>query len=114
MKTKKESDEPSLFDRRKRVFGRLFVRTARTIQERAIERIRSHGFDDYRLGDNAVLIHLEMKGNRISELAQRSGLSKQALSQLVADLERRGVVNRRSRDDRKIHRIRRVVTHHRS
>jgi DNA-binding MarR family transcriptional regulator len=44
---------------------------------------------------NAVLRYLDRDGTRASELARRSGLTRQALSLIVAELERYGVVERR-------------------
>lgn len=88
------SSDDELHARRKRVIGRLFFRAARVFQEIATERIRELGYDEYRVGDNAVLVHLELNGNRISEIAERAGVSKQAISQLVRDLESRGIVQR--------------------
>jgi DNA-binding MarR family transcriptional regulator len=43
---------------------------------------------------NAVLRYLDRDGTRASELARRSGLTRQALSLIVADLEALGVVER--------------------
>ena len=89
-----ENDQLSIQARRKRVIGRLWVRAAKAFQEIAVQRIRDRGHDDYRVGDNVVLIHLEDQGNRMSELAARSGVTKQAISQVVRDLERRELVER--------------------
>lgn len=46
--------------------------------------------------------HLELKGNRITELAERAGLTKQAMSTLVAQCEAWGLVQRENdeRDSR--------------
>ena len=92
-------DERALHERRKRVIGRLFMRAARAFEERAVERIRDLGYEDYRTGDNLVLIHLDTRGNRISELAQRAGVTKQAISKAVRDLEKRGLVTKEQDPD---------------
>ena len=89
-----ELEEAALHARRRAVVGRLFMRAARVFQEIAVERIRALGYPDYSIGDNAVLVHLETGGNRITELAMRAGVTKQAISQLVRDLEKRGLVVR--------------------
>jgi DNA-binding MarR family transcriptional regulator len=44
---------------------------------------------------NAVLRYLDRDGTHASELARRSGLTRQALSLIVAELEQMGVVERR-------------------
>ena len=89
------NEEEIFYERRKKIIGRLLTRTSRGYQERVVKKIRERSGVHYKLGDNAVMIHLETKGNRISELARRSGLTKQALSQLVADLEKRGLVEKK-------------------
>jgi DNA-binding MarR family transcriptional regulator len=50
---------------------------------------------------NAVLRYLDRDGTKASELARRSGLTRQALSLIVADLEQMGVVERRDDPDDK-------------
>jgi DNA-binding MarR family transcriptional regulator len=50
---------------------------------------------------NAVLRYLDREGTHASELARRSGLTRQALSLIIADLERHGVVERRDDPDDK-------------
>lgn len=84
--------QQTIAQRRKQVLGRLLVRASKSVQAHHIAQIKAGGYDDYRLGDNAVLVHLEQQGNRISTLAERCGLTKQAVSQLVNDLQKRGVV----------------------
>lgn len=86
--------DEALRERRRRVMGRLFLRLARSFESRAVTRIHELGYTNYRSGDNTVLVHLEMSGNRASELAQRAGVSKQAMSKQIADLEKRGIVTR--------------------
>lgn len=48
------------------------------------------------MSDNHVLMHLDLSGNRISEIAERAHVSKQAISKLVTDLERRKIVTKQS------------------
>ncbi len=89
------SENETMRERRRRVLGRLFTRAAQAFQRRATEQIQAAGFDDYRLGDNALLIHLESDGTRISDLAERAGMTKQGMSQLVVDLQKRGYVTKK-------------------
>ena len=42
----------------------------------------------------AVLTHLRLSGSRLTELAQRASMSKQAMGQLVDEVERLGYVER--------------------
>lgn len=43
-----------------------------------------------------MLRHLDVDGTRASELAERSGLTRQALTQIIDDLEALGYVARRA------------------
>lgn len=91
------SKEPTLDElntKRRRMIGRLFLRASQIFQDTAVRRIQERGHTSYRLGDNQVLVHLELEGNRITELAERAGVTKQAISKVVVDLEKRGVVER--------------------
>lgn len=78
--------------RRGRLIGRLLVRSAATFQERAVGRIRAAGHRDYRLADNAVLIHLGPEGASMAELARRARMTRQGMRKAVRQLETRGIV----------------------
>ena len=52
------------------------------------------GFDDVRFADGVVFQHLVGGPIAVGELAERMGVSQQAASKAVADLERRGYVSR--------------------
>ena len=57
-------------------------------------RIAADGLDDLRMADGVVFQHLVPGPLVIGELAARLGVSQQAASKAVADLERRGYVLR--------------------
>jgi len=57
-------------------------------------RIAADGLDDLRMADGIVFQHLVPGPLPIGELASRLGVSQQATSKSVADLERRGYVRR--------------------
>jgi DNA-binding MarR family transcriptional regulator len=50
------------------------------------------GFDDVTPAFATLLLHLDATGARPTALAQRAGITKQAVSQLIRDLEARGYV----------------------
>jgi MarR family transcriptional regulator, temperature-dependent positive regulator of motility len=58
-------------------------------------RLAAAGFDDQRPAHDAVFAHLPPEGITLSELARRAGISKQAMSELVVDLEAKDYVARR-------------------
>ena len=57
-------------------------------------RIAADGLEDLRMADGVVFQHLVPGPLPIGELAARLGVSQQAASKAVADLERRGYVRR--------------------
>src|SRR6187402_1354368 len=57
-------------------------------------RIAADGLEDLRMADGVVFQHLVPGPLAIGELAARLGVSQQAASKSVADLERRGYVRR--------------------
>lgn len=58
------------------------------------ERLRAAGFDDQRPADDAAFAHIPPEGIRLTDLAHRAGVSKQAMAELVDSLEARGYVER--------------------
>jgi DNA-binding MarR family transcriptional regulator len=89
------ASELALLERRKRgsVFQQLF-RLARLLDEAAVARVGSTGAPRLRTSHTALLPHLDLEGTRLVDLAARVGVTKQAVGQLVDDLEAMGVVER--------------------
>ena len=54
-----------------------------------------NGFGDIRPAHSAVFGNVPAEGIRLSDLAARAGMTKQAMSELVADLEGLGYLGRR-------------------
>jgi DNA-binding MarR family transcriptional regulator len=82
-------------ERRKgRSLGQSLFRAARLLNARALERVRAGGAPDVRPAHTALFPHLDLEGTRLTTLAARMGVTKQAVGQLVGDLERRGLVRR--------------------
>ena len=52
------------------------------------------GFDTLRTAHTNLFPHIDLGGTRLTELARRVGISKQAVGQLVDELEEMGVVER--------------------
>src|SRR5215831_19076658 len=73
----------------------LLFRAARLVDEEAVRRVSAiEGAPRLRRSHTALLPHIDLSGTRVSELAQRLGVSKQAVSELIDDLEAAGVVER--------------------
>lgn len=86
----------------------LLFKAARLLDERALElAARRTGGPRMRRSHTSLLPHIDLAGTRITDLADRLGVSKQAASQLVDDLEAAGVLAREPDPDDA--RARRVV-----
>jgi len=72
----------------------LLFRAARLVNERAIARVQRAGATNLRLAHTALFPHITDAGIRQTELADKLGVTKQAIGPLVDDLERDGVVER--------------------
>jgi DNA-binding MarR family transcriptional regulator len=74
--------------------GQLLLKAARLLNERAIARVRAEANPDFRTPHTALLPHIDFAGTRLTELAARVGTSKQAVGELVGELEAMGLVSR--------------------
>lgn len=84
----------------------LLFRAARLVNEQAIARVQAAG-GTLRTAHTQLFPHISRDGIRLTELADRIGVTKQAIGPLVDDLEREGVVERvDDPDDRRAKRIR--------
>ena len=79
---------------REQHIGRLLLRAQRGYSLRAIELLRTAGHNGLSLAHTNLLAHLEPGGARTTSLAERAGISKQAIGSLVAELEEKGYVAR--------------------
>ncbi len=73
--------------------GQALLRTARLYNEQAVASLQET-YPELRASHTALFPYVDLEGTRITVLAQRMGLTKQAVGQLIDDLERHGVVER--------------------
>jgi DNA-binding MarR family transcriptional regulator len=86
----------------------LLFKAARLLDEAALARVAAKpGRPHLRRSHTALFPHIDLDGTRITDLAERIGVTKQAVSQLVDDLVAAGVVERV--EDPEDARARRVV-----
>src|SRR6266511_3232449 len=68
------------------------------VKELAIDelhrRLGDEGYPDIRPGHGCVFRFIEPGGSRLTQIAERAGMTKQAVGEVVADLERLGYVER--------------------
>jgi DNA-binding MarR family transcriptional regulator len=81
-------------DLRDHHIGRLLLQAQRAFNGQAIRKLRDRGYDGLGTSHVAILPHIDLDGTRISTLASRAEISKQAAGQIVDDLERQGLVTR--------------------
>ncbi|MFG1946170.1 MarR family winged helix-turn-helix transcriptional regulator [Nonomuraea sp. NPDC048826] len=72
----------------------LFTQAKEVTVAHLHRRLDEEGFKGVRFSHGAVFRFIDAEGSRLTVLAERSGLSKQALGEVVADLERHGYVER--------------------
>ena len=63
------------------------------------ERLSEEGFPEIRPGHGCVFRFIEPDGSRLTDIADRAGLTKQAVGEVVSDLEALGHVERRTCPD---------------
>jgi DNA-binding MarR family transcriptional regulator len=101
--TKSERDELAFRERlaaaKQASTLQLLFKAARLLDERAVARLGARHGVPLRRSHMAVLPHLDLEGTRVGDLAERLGVTKQAASQLVDDLEAFGVVERKPDPD---------------
>jgi DNA-binding MarR family transcriptional regulator len=73
---------------------RLLGLATRRLTDDLHERLGAAGFSDQRVAHHQVFAHVPPEGIRLTDLAERAGMTKQAMAELVDDAERLGYVTR--------------------
>ena len=90
-----ESFRVSLASKKEASIAHLLIRTARLMNEAGLKRVQSNPrYAGTRAAHLAVFPHLDLEGTRLTELARRMGVTKQAVSQVIDDLEALHAVER--------------------
>ncbi len=72
----------------------LLTAVTRWIEQRHLEQLALAGFPEIRRAHTPVVVHLPSGGIRLTDLAEAAGISKQAMAELVDDLEAHGYLER--------------------
>jgi DNA-binding MarR family transcriptional regulator len=73
----------------------VLFKVARLLDEEAVRRVAAQkGAPALRRAHTSLLPHIDLEGTRITDLAERLGITKQAVSQLVDELASFGVLAR--------------------
>jgi DNA-binding MarR family transcriptional regulator len=74
--------------------AQLLFRASRLLNERGLARIRERGRKGVRTSHTALLPYIDLDGTRITQIARRMGVTKQAVNQAVGEIEAMGLVRR--------------------
>ena len=77
------------------LIGALLRACWQDVRARIVSDLQSAGFRDISAAHPAVFQHPTPRGMRLAALAQRAGMSRQAMGYLVGELEQRGYLERR-------------------
>jgi DNA-binding MarR family transcriptional regulator len=75
--------------------GQLLVQLTRELQQELFTRLVTAGLDDARVAHTHVTAYIKADGSRLTELAAMARMTLPAMSEIVNDLERLGIVERR-------------------
>ena len=96
----------SLIEMREKNIGRLFHQAARIYSEKALVLLHEKGFNDITLYHTALISNLDIEGTQITLIAERAGMTKQAMGQLANELESKGYVSKsRDPEDKRAYKI---------
>ena len=91
--------EPEFRAKREQVLLRLLLRITRAMTVETVTRMQARGVLGMQPAYPRLLGNLDTDGTRLSALARRMGVSRQAVAQLVAEIEKAGFVTRASDPD---------------
>ncbi len=74
--------------------ARLLLDAYRTVDAEVAAALEDRGVPGLTAGHAAALLQVDRSGTRLTELARRAGITKQAMMQAVDDLQSRGLVRR--------------------
>jgi len=74
--------------------GRLLNNAVRRFEARVLELMSDRGHDETRIAHVSLTRNLDVEGTRLTELARRASMSKQAMGELVDQCAELGLVDR--------------------
>ena len=73
----------------------LFRQTGKLMVDELIERLHAAGYSEATAAHHPLFESIDPEGTRLTVLAGRAGMTHQSMGELVAELERRGYLERR-------------------
>jgi DNA-binding MarR family transcriptional regulator len=88
--------------RRSQNLRQLLLRASRVVNRDVVEGLQARGYSDLRATHTTLLSHLDLAGSSVTLVAERAGITKQAMGRLATELEEAGylAVGSDSRDGR--------------
>lgn len=74
--------------------GRLLVKAVRRFETAVVAHLQARGLIEARMSYLKVILYIDVGGTRITELANKAQMTKQAMSELVMQCEALGLVRR--------------------
>ncbi len=74
--------------------GRLLQLALRDFQTRCAEKLHARGYTQLSATHLTILSYIDPEGTRIVNLAERAGMTKQSMGDLIRELEKQGYVER--------------------
>lgn len=84
---------------RNRIMGRLLSRAFRIVVDVSSQKLAEAGYESYRLSHLVLMVHIQVDGSTINELAASLGITKQAVSKIVKELQEQGYVETEKHPD---------------
>jgi DNA-binding MarR family transcriptional regulator len=81
-----------LVRRRQEHIGRYFWRAHRAFVALSVRKLAARGYTGLGMAHTTLIAHLDTQGTRITTLARRMGITKQAAGHLVEDLVEKGYI----------------------
>jgi DNA-binding MarR family transcriptional regulator len=79
---------------RQQHIGRLLLNAQRNYSLQALTKLRQRGYQGLSLAHTNLIAQLDVEGTRMTTLAERVGVTKQAIGSVVSELEAKGFVRR--------------------
>ena len=81
---------------RQQHIGRLLLNAQRNYSLQALTKLRQRGYEGLSLAHTNLIAQLDVDGTRMTTLAERVGVTKQAIGSVVSELEAKGFVRRKT------------------
>ncbi len=80
--------------RRNRLMGKLLRKSYRFLESLAGEKLHEEGYDNFRIAHLIILMNIDAaQGTIINSLSQRCGITKQAISKIIKELQEQDYVS---------------------